>query len=301
VGVVGSIGAPSAARAAQASDLLVILGSGFRQRNLVPDVPAVQVDWNAARIGKTFEVEAGAVGDVKEALARLLELVPERDVDEDFRKEVEGHRDAHLAAAAALRDKKTKPVHPGFVVAWLNELVPKNAVITVDVGDHTYWFYKMFVTDGQRTFLSANMASMGFALPAALAAALEARDRPVFCLAGDGGFGMLMADFTTAVREQLPIKVILFHDGRLKNIVKEQAIAGFPPHGVEFPNPNFADFASSAGGLGLRVEEPDDFAAAVKKALAEKGRPTLIEIMVDPEAMAAPAGVALAAEKGAAK
>jgi pyruvate oxidase len=298
VGVVGSIGAPSAARAAQASDLLVILGSGFRQRNLVPDVPAVQVDWNAARIGKTFEVEAGAVGDVKEALARLLELVPERDVDEDFRKEVEGHRDAHLAAAAALRDKKTKPVHPGFVVAWLNELVPKNAVITVDVGDHTYWFYKMFVTDGQRTFLSANMASMGFALPAALAAALEARDRPVFCLAGDGGFGMLMADFTTAVREQLPIKVILFHDGRLKNIVKEQAIAGFPPHGVEFPNPNFADFASSAGGLGLRVEEPDDFVPAVEKALGEKDRPSLIEVMVDAAAMAAPAGIALAAAEG---
>lgn len=162
VGVMGSIGAPCAAKAAQASDLLIILGSGFRQRNLVPDVPAVQVDWNAARIGKTFEVEAGAVGDVREAL---------------------------------------------------------------------------------------------------------------------------------------PIKVILFNDRRLKNIAKEQAIAGFPPYGVEFPNPNFAEYAASAGGLGVRVEDPDDFAPAVKKALKEKSRPSLIEVIVDPAAMAAPAGVALAARK----
>jgi pyruvate oxidase len=301
VGVMGSIGAPCAAKAAQASDLLVILGSGFRQRNLVPGVPAVQVDWNAARIGKTFEVEAGAVGDVREALPRLLDLVPAKDMDEDFRKKVRGYRDEHMRDVAALREKKTRPVHPGFVVSWLNELIPKDAAITVDVGDHTYWFYKMFVTDGQRTFLSANMASMAFALPAALAASLHRRERPVFCIAGDGGFGMLMADFTTAVREELPIKVVLFHDGRLKNIVKEQAIAAFPPYGVEFPNPDFAAFAASAGGLGIRVEEPEAFVPAVKKALEEKGRPSLVEVMVDPTAMAAPTGIALAAEKGAQK
>lgn len=301
VGVMGSIGAPSAARAARASDLLIILGSGFRQRNLVPHVPAVQVDWNAARIGKTFEVEAGAVGDVREALPRLLDLVPAKDMDEDFRKKVRGYRDEHLREVAALREKKTRPLHPGFVVSWLNELVPKDAVVTVDVGDHTYWFYKMFVADGQRTFLSANMASMGFALPAALAASLHDRSRPTFCIAGDGGFGMLMADFTTAVREKLPIKVVLFNDGRLKNIVKEQAIAAFPPYGVEFPNPDFAAFATSAGGLGVRVEDPDDFAPAVKKALEEKSRPSLVEVVVDPAAMAAPTGIALAAEKGAQK
>ena len=296
VGVMGSIGAPCAAKAAQASDLLIILGSGFRQRNLVPGVPAVQVDRNAARIGKTFVVEAGAVGDVREALVKLLELVPERDVDDGFRREVEGHRDAHLRAVAALRDEKTRPLHPGFVVSSLNELVPKDAIVTVDVGDHTYWFYKMFITDGQRTFLSANMASMGFALPAALSAALHGRERPVFCIAGDGGFGMLMADFTTAVREKLPIKVVLFNDRKLKNIVKEQRIAGLPPYGVEFPNPNFADFAASAGGVGVRVDDPDDFAAAIKNALKEKSRPSLIEVIVDAEEMAAPAAIALAKE-----
>lgn len=298
VGVMGSIGAPCAARAAQASDLLVILGSGFRQRNLVPGVPAVQVDWNAAHIGKTFDVEAGAVGDVREALPRLLNLVPAKDMDEDFQKAVRGYRDEHMRDVAALRDEKTRPVHPGFVVSWLNEVIPKDAVVTVDVGDHTYWFYKMFVADGQRTYLSANMASMAFALPAALAASLHERSRPTFCVTGDGGFGMLMADFTTAVREKLSIKVILFNDRRLKNIVKEQAIAGFPRYGVEFPNPNFAEYAASAGGLGVRVDDPDDFAPAVKKALKEKSRPSLIEVIVDPAAMAAPAGVALAAERG---
>ena len=240
----------------------------------------------------------GGVGDVREALPRLLDLVPAKDMDKDFQKEVRGYRDEHLRDVAALRDRKTRPVHPGFVVSWLNELIPKDAVVTVDVGDHTYWFYKMFVADGQRTYLSANMASMAFALPAALAASLHERSRPTFCVTGDGGFGMLMADFTTAVREKLPIKVILFNDRRLKNIVKEQTVAGFPRYGVEFPNPNFAEYAASAGGLGVRVDDPDDFAPAVKKALKEKSRPSLIEVIVDPAAMAAPAGVALAAERG---
>ncbi len=296
VGVMGSIGAPCAARAAQASDLLIILGSGFRQRNLVPGVPAVQGDRNAARIGKTFEVEAGAVGDVKETLVKLLELVPGGEWDPAYRETVERDRAGHLQTVAGLREKATTPIHPGFVVSRLNELVPKDAIVTVDVGDHTYWFYKMFITDGQRTFLSANMASMGCALPAALSAALAEPRRPVFCVAGDGGFGMLMADFTTAVREKLPIKVILFNDRKLKNIVKEQRIAGLQPYGVEFPNPNFADFAASAGGLGVRVEEPDAFVPAVKKALKEKSRPSLVEVIVDPEEMAAPAAIALAKE-----
>jgi pyruvate oxidase len=296
VGVMGSIGAPCAARAAQASDLLIILGSGFRQRNLVPGVSAVQVDRNAARIGKTFEVEAGAVGDATEALRALVALVPEGEWDPAYRETVERDRADHLQTVADLREKATTPIHPGFVVARLNDLVPREAVVTVDVGDHTYWFYKYFIADGQRTYLSANMASMGFGLPAALSASLAYPGRPVFCVAGDGGFGMLMADFTTAVREKLPIKVIVFNDGRLKNIVKEQRIEGLEPYGVQFPNPNFASFASSAGGFGVRVEAPEAFVPAVEETLTTEDRPSLVEVMVDAEELAAPAAVALAAE-----
>jgi pyruvate oxidase len=109
--------------------------------------------------------------------------------------------------------------------------------------------------------MSANIASMGFALPAALSAKLDYPDKQVICVTGDGGFAMLMGDFTTAVREALGINVIVFNDGKLKNI-------------------------NSAGGEGYRIEDPKDLDAALKKAFSSE-KASLIEVVVDPDKMAA--------------
>jgi pyruvate oxidase len=130
------------------------------------------------------------------------------------------------------------------------------------------------------------MASMGFALPAALAAKLDFPDKQVICVAGDGGFGMLMADFTTAVREQLNIVAIVFNDKVLKNIKKELVRDGYPIFGVEFPNPNFAQFAESCGGFGIRVEKPDKLDEALQEAL-KSNKPAIVEIIIDPDKTAA--------------
>ncbi len=95
-----------------------------------------------------------------------------------------------------------------------------------------------------------------------------------------------MADFTTAVRENLPIKVIVFNDSMLKNIKKEQNRDGYPEYGIFFPNPNFAEFARSTGGFGVRVEDPTKLDAALKDAF-KSDRPALVEVLVDPEKMRA--------------
>ena len=127
---------------------------------------------------------------------------------------------------------------------------------------------------------------MGFGLPAALSAKLDYPDKQVICLTGDGGFAMLMADFTTAVREKLSIKIILFNDGKLKNIKKEQLRDNYPEFGVSFPNPNFAEFAKTAGGEGYRINDPKELDKTLKKAINSK-KPSLIEVMIDPEKLAA--------------
>ena len=126
---------------------------------------------------------------------------------------------------------------------------------------------------------------MGFALPASLSAKLDYSDRHVICLTGDGGFAMLASDFTTAVREKLAIKVVVFNDGKLKNIMKEQARDGYPEFGVNFPNPNFAEFALTCGGEGFRVENPTELDAVLKKAF-NSNKPSLVEVIVDPEKVA---------------
>ena len=88
-------------------------------------------------------------------------------------------------------------------------------------------------------------------------------------------------EFTTAVHNKLPITVIVFNDGKLKNIKKEQEEYGYPEYRVSFPNPNFADMANSAGGMGIRVSNPEKLDEAIKKAL-DSALPSLVEVMVDP-------------------
>ncbi|MEE8403724.1 MAG: thiamine pyrophosphate-binding protein, partial [Candidatus Hydrothermarchaeaceae archaeon] len=249
LGVLGVIGTPYAAMAIKEADLIIVLGSGFRQVNLVPsDVPIVQVDINGIRVGKSFPVEVGLVGDAKLTLRELLKIVKKKTPDTVFLENIGKLKSEHLKVVESDSKNMAVPIHPGFVIQAIKRNVEKNAIITVDVGDHTYWFYRGFISEGEETYLSSNMASMAFALPAALAAQIDFPERQVICVTGDGGFAMLMADFTTAVFNNLPINVVVFNDGRLKNIKKEQEAHGYAEFGTEFVNPNFAEFANSCGG-----------------------------------------------------
>jgi thiamine pyrophosphate-dependent acetolactate synthase large subunit-like protein/rubredoxin len=286
LGVLGSIGSKHAALAAQAADLVLVVGTGFRHANLIPSaVKLIQVDTDPTRIGRTFDVDVGILGDASAVLARLIEKVEGKDADAEFWSSIARLKAAHLQEVEADVSDLSRPVNPGYVIQCLRRQIARDAIICVDVGDHTYWFYKKFLCEGQRTYLSANIASMGFGLPAALSAKLDYPDRQVVCLTGDGGFGMLAADFTTAVRENLGITVIVFNDGKLKNIKKEQERDGYPEFGVDFPNPDFAQFAASCGGEGYRVENPSELDGVLRKALTS-GRPTIVDVLVDPRRMA---------------
>jgi pyruvate oxidase len=126
------------------------------------------------------------------------------------------------------------------------------------------------------------MASMGFGIPAAIACQLAQPERQVIVITGDGGFGMVGMEFTTAVYNKLPITIIVFNDGKLKNIKKEQEAYGYPEYRVSFPNPNFADIASSCGGLGIRVKEAGKLDDAIRKAL-DSPLSAIVEVLVDPD------------------
>jgi pyruvate oxidase len=280
--VLGSIGNRFAPKVVSQADLIVILGSGFRQRNLVPDVDKIQVDIDAARVGKTFPVRVGVVGDAGVVVRKLLEATEPRQMDPEFAEMVRSARQKHDALIAEDGENRSKPIYPGAVIQALKRHVKPDAVICSDVGDHTYWFYKRFVCEGQTTLLCANMAGMGFGVPAGVACQMAQPERQVVVVTGDGGFGMVGMDFTTAVRNGLPLTVVVFNDRKLKNIGKEQDEFGFPQYRVRFPNPDFAGMARSAGGRGIRVEEPGDLDRAVGEALASQ-KPALVEVIVDPE------------------
>jgi pyruvate oxidase len=282
LGVLGSIGNRFAPKIVAQSDLIIILGSGFRQRNLVPDIDVVQVDIDSTRVGKTFPVKAGIVGDAHRVIEMFRDSLPAREIDPGF---LEAIRSANTQYQNLLEEDAQNvqtPIHPGAVIQALKRQVSSDALICVDVGDHTYWFYKRFVCEEQQTLLCANMAGMGFGIPAAISGQFAQPDRQVIAITGDGGFGMVGMEFTTAVHNKLPITVVVFNDGKLKNIKKEQELYGYPEYRVSFPNPNFADMAASAGGLGIRVSEPENLDNALQEALSSS-LPALVEMMVDPD------------------
>lgn len=285
VGVLGSVGTRYSAKAIAMADLVIVIGSGFRQRNLVPDIPIVQVDIDGTRLGRSFPVDVGLIGDAGEVVRMLLERIKLKRGDEGYLREIRELREAYRKELAEDAADRSVPINPGYVIQAIKWHARRDAIITVDSGDHTYWFYKKYVCDGERTLMSANMASMGFAFPASMAAQLVYPDRQVICVNGDGGFGQLMADFTTAVRENLPVKVVVFNDGKIKNIAKEQAMYGYREFGTGFPNPDFAAYARSCGGEGYRCETPDELDSAIGKAFASD-RPCIIDVVVDPEKMA---------------
>ena len=133
----------------------------------------------------------------------------------------------------------------------------------------------------QRFAMSGYLGTMGFGLPGAIAAKLAYPEKNVICITGDGGFAMVMADFTTAVKYDLPITVLVLNNHDLAMIREEQREANYPSFGTDLTNPDFAAYAEACGGVGIRVEKPEDLAGAVLKALA-MNKPALVDIETDP-------------------
>jgi pyruvate dehydrogenase (quinone)/pyruvate oxidase len=175
----------------------------------------------------------------------------------------------------------------------------QDAILTSDSGTVATWAARYFTIRGGRQFyLSGNLATMAPGLCYAIAAQVAYPGRQCIAFVGDGGFAMLMAEFHTAAWHGLPIKVVICNNGLLGQILWEQMALGYPEHGVRFgTSMDFAPFAESCGGLGIRVEKPGDVEPAVRDALAHAG-PALVDVVVNPDEPPMPAKVTYDEAKG---
>ena len=164
----------------------------------------------------------------------------------------------------------------------LNEKIADDAVISLDVGENCWWFGRNFgMKKTQKMVMSGTLATMGFGLPGALAAALAYPERQIVCITGDGGLTMVLGDFLTALKYNLPVKVFVMNNKRLGMIMQEQKVEGYEGWQTELHDYSFADFAEHSGGLGIKVTEPQELEAAVDKAL-KSNKPTIVDIDTDP-------------------
>ncbi len=281
VGSHGDIGSTAATELVLNSDLLIVIGSSFSDMTHLPERKTVQIDIDPLMIGRQYPVEVGLYGNSAELIPELIDLVQENKRDE-YLKEIRKLKREWIDLLNEEVDDTKTPIRPQYIIKVLNEKIAEDAIITLDIGENCWWFGRNFWMKKTQTMLmSGYLASMGFGLPAALTSQLVYPERQVVCITGDGGFSMLMADFLTAVRNKLPIKIFLFNNHQLGMIMQEQIVEKYPVWQTELYNADFASYARDCGGVGISVKTPEELPGAVDEALASE-KPVIVDIETDP-------------------
>lgn len=171
------------------------------------------------------------------------------------------------------------------VILHLSRTLPENAILTNGAGNYSAWLHRYFRYKSWRTQLAPTSGSMGYGLPASVAAKLEHPDRDVICLAGDGCFQMTMQEFGTAVQYGANIIVLISNNG-LYGTIRMHQERDYPgrPSGTDMVNPDFAALAQAYGGYGETVASHEDFPAALARAQAA-GVPAILDLKVSPAAL----------------
>lgn len=304
VGQSGLIGNPAALHAFESCDTLLMVGTDFPYRDWLPDGKVViQLDVRGENIGARINVDHGVVGDAALALEMMLpQLRGVRDGGHLMRARKKyvrwGKEQSHLAEpgydatlVGRVRGTVDNPhdfIRPEAVAAAVNVHAAPDAIFTSDTGMSTVWLSRFVTLNGDRRLLgSYNLGSMANAMPQALGAAALDRTRQVVAFCGDGGLTMLLGDLLTAVSYDLPVKLIVFNNGRLGMVKLEQEQVGLPEFGTVLHNPDLSEVARSCGFHGVRVEDPGELDDAISAALAHPG-PVLVDVRTNPEEVSLP-------------
>ncbi|HMB03286.1 MAG TPA: thiamine pyrophosphate-dependent enzyme, partial [Isosphaeraceae bacterium] len=284
-GGIGLLGTLPSEKAMEECDTLLIAGSSFPYMQFLPEpdqAKAVQIDRDPTRIGLRYPVDIGLTGDAKATLQALIPMLQRRQ-DRSFLETAQGRMKEWWELMRNREERDDVPLKPQVVARHVNDLLADDAIITTDSGTITTWAARhLMIRRGMMFSCSGNLATMAPGLPYANGAQIAYPDRQVVAFVGDGGFTMLMMEFVTAVKHDLPIKVIIIKNNVLGQIKWEQMVfLGNPEYGVELQPIDFVQFAHACGGVGFRCEKPDELRPALEAAFASK-KPALVEAVVDP-------------------
>ena len=284
-GSIGLLGTAPSQDAIEDCDTLLMVGTSFPYLEFMPkpgQAKAVQIDLDPTRIALRYPVEVGLVGDSHTVLQHLIPHLKRKEDRSFLKKAQEGMKEwwELMEQRGTRMDKPMKPQ----VIAWeLGKRLHHNAVISCDSGTiATWWARQIPARRGQLHSLSGTLATMAPGLPYTLAAQVAYPDRQCVGFVGDGGFSMLMADFVTAVKHKLPIKIVIIKNNVLGQIKWEQMVfLGNPEYEVELAPIDFAAFAQACGGTGYTVDDPKNCGEMVDRFLNTPG-PAILEAVVDP-------------------
>ncbi|WP_429196933.1 thiamine pyrophosphate-requiring protein [Luteibacter sp. W1I16] len=293
-GSIGLLGTKPSWRLMDECDTLLMIGTTFPYSEFLPadgQARAVQIDIEPRNVSMRYATEVNLIGDSAATLRRLLPLLKTKD-DTTWRERIEVDVRKWWRALELKAMEPASPINPQRVFWELSPVLPDRAIVTGDSGSNTHWFARdMKIRDDMMASVSGKLATMGSAVPYAIAAKMAHPDRPVLAIAGDGAMQMNGNSELVTIKQywkrwsnpSLVIMVLVNHD--LNQVTWEQrALAGDPKFSAaqdveDFP---YARYGEMLGFKGIRVDDPERIADAWREAFAAD-RPVVIEFVTDPD------------------
>ncbi|MFB6291688.1 MAG: biosynthetic-type acetolactate synthase large subunit [Candidatus Bipolaricaulia bacterium] len=304
IGMVGMHGSGPANKAVAKSDFLLAVGTRLDDRitgnvdEFAPNAEIAHVDIDPAEMGKIVQPDYPVVGDAKKVLSYLYDEVEGKDHrPENWWRQIKDWFEKYSMEPR----EEDSVLKPQEVVKALSDLTDDETVVTTGVGQHQMWAAQYYeFSYPNQLITSGGLGTMGFGFPAAIGAKVAAPDRKVVSVTGDGSFQMNIQELTTAVREELPITVVILRNGSL-GMVRQWQQLFFDNRLVETlideGTPSLAEVTEAYGGKGLTVAEREDLRPSLEKALDYEGGPSVVECLVAEEENVFPMVPAGAANK----
>lgn len=293
LGMAGYSSAPTVKARLVAADAILVLGSRLNEMTTFGyQVPGAETKWAHVDLeprgagghglsAPTIALTADIGRFVDEALSLLRGGAIHAETRDARLGTARVERQAYLKASTVDSGTWHGPgVHPGLVVTELRRQLSGEAIITTDAGNFGGWLQRGYRFRRPGTFLGPTAGTMGYGLPAAIAAALVYPRRQVVAMCGDGGFAMSMNELETAVRQGLSVVVLVFDNQRYGTIRMHQDREGRPAAGTDLGPIDFAAVARAMGAHGINVEHDDQVPDAIREALASDG-PTVLHMTLD--------------------
>jgi sulfoacetaldehyde acetyltransferase len=297
-GPLGYQGSKAAMRIIAQADVVLALGTRLGPFGTLPqygidywpkNAKIIQVDSDIRMLGLVKQISVGVHGDARGAAAAILDRLANRKI------EAHGNRDARMAEVRKQKaewggelDKLSSPdgspISPRRALRELEKAMPKNAMVSTDIGNVCSVANSYLKFESAPSFLAAmSFGNCGYAFPTAMGAKVARPDRPAVAYVGDGAWGMSLAEVLTCVREDIPATAVVFNNGQWGAEKKNQIDYYADRYiGTNLKNPSFAGIAKAMGAEGITISHPDQIGDALKKATSN-GKCTVVELMLTEE------------------
>lgn len=292
LGIVGLYGTNIANKYLRSDvDVLLAVGTSFSEftthtwdPRFQPDLALIHIDVDPWEIDKNYQSTVSILGDSRLTLTLLLAELEHMDVKQRNNDSLVKEKEQRQYFSDKAMSSEAVPIKPQRMMKSLRDALPEDTIVFGDIGNNLAWVEAFFQSRKPKTYyITSSLASMGYGVSASIGGQIAAPGRQVVCICGDGGFQMQGMEVVTAVNYDVPVKWFIMNNSTL-GMIKDTQDVLFKGRtfNTDFINPDYVKLAESMGAVGLRATKPDEIIDVTKEAL-DNGRPTIVDIVIDPD------------------